>query len=100
MPRILGRIVDFVTERRLGQRAVEVVRDVFVGRTPTPGGPTPISLDHPLARYNKLIAVPVGALLGWLATKTGWTFLVEYQTDVTLAIVGYLVWRFPNAPAR
>lgn len=88
--RILGRIV-----RTTGG----VLRDVFVGRTPHPDGPTPISQNHPLARYNKLIAVPVGALLTWLGTKLG-IDLAEYETEVTLLVIGYLVWRFPNAPAR
>lgn len=96
---LLGRIIDFARDRQLGRRAVEAVRDVVVGRSPTPGGPTPISQSHPLARYNKLIAIPVGALLTWLGTKIG-IDLAEYELEVTLAICGYLVWRFPNALPR
>jgi hypothetical protein len=85
--RLLGRIA-----RRVGGAVAAVV----VGRTPTPGGPTPISQSHPLARYNKLIAVPVGAFLTWLGMKLGLP-LAEYETEVTLAVISYLVWRFPNA---
>ena len=81
---------------RLARGAFRITRNVVVGRTPTPGGPTPISQSHPLARYNKLIAVPVGALLTWLGTKIG-IDLAEYELEVTMAVISYLVWRFPNA---
>jgi len=88
--RLIGRIA-----RRVGGAVAAVV----VGRAPTPGGPTPISQSHPLAKYNKLIAVPVGALLTWLGTKIG-IDLAEYEAPVTLAVISYLVWRFPNALPR
>jgi hypothetical protein len=81
---------------RVAIGAFRLTRNVVVGRTPQPGGPTPISQSHPLARYNKLIAVPVGAVLTWLGMKLGLP-LAEYETEVTLAVIGYLVWRFPNA---
>jgi hypothetical protein len=73
-----------------------LVHTVVIGNAPAPGGLAPISQNHPLARYNKLIAVPVGALLTWLGVKLGLP-LAEYETEVTLAVIGYLVWRFPNA---
>lgn len=81
---------------RLARGAFRITRNVVVGRAPQPGGPAPISQSHPLARYNKLIAVPVGALLTWLGMKLGLP-LAEYEAEVTLAVIGYLVWRFPNA---
>lgn len=84
---------------RLARGAFRITRNVVVGRTPAPGGPTPISQSHPLAKYNKLIAVPVGALLTWLGTKIG-IDLAEYEAPVTLAVISYLVWRFPNALPR
>jgi len=73
-----------------------LVRTVVVGNAPAPGGPAPISQSHPLARFNKLIAVPVGAFLTWAGMKMGIP-LAEYETEATLFIIGYLVWRFPNA---
>ena len=85
---------------RLARGAFRITRDVVVGRTPAPGGPTPISQSHPLAKYNKLLAVPIGALLTWAAAKTGWTWLVENQEEIAPFIIGYLVWRFPNALPR
>lgn len=82
---------------RIALGAGRLLKTAAVGRAPQPGGPQPISATHPLAKYNKLIAVPVGAALGWAATRTGWSFLLDYQTEATAIIIGYLVWRFPNA---
>jgi len=83
---------------RMAKRAARVTRAVVVGQRATPGGPVPISQSHPLAKYNKLLAVPIGAAMTWLGTKIGLD-LAEYETEVTLAVIGYLVWRFPNAAA-
>lgn len=87
----------FIGGGRLLRGAFQLARTALVGTAPQPGGPQPISATHPLAKYNKLIAVPVGAVLGWAATATGWDFLIEYQAEATAFIIGYLVWRLPNA---
>jgi uncharacterized membrane protein (DUF441 family) len=81
---------------RVATGAFRLTRNVVVGRSPSASGPTPISQSHPLARYNKVLAVPVAAFLTWLGGKLG-VDLAEYELQVTLAIIGYLVWRFPNA---
>lgn len=82
---------------RIALGAGRLLKTAAVGRAPQPGGPTPITSSHPLAKYNKLIAVPVGAFLGWAATRTGWDWVLDYNEYITGAIIGYLVWRFPNA---
>lgn len=85
--RILGRIAA---------RVGGAIRDVAVG-APVPAGKSRTGDAAPWAPYRKLIAVPVGAFLGWAATKTGWDWIVTNQEEITTLIIAYLVWRFPNA---
>lgn len=85
--RILGRIAS-----RIGG----AIRDAALG-APVPAGTRRPVDTAPWAPYRKLIAVPVGAFLGWAATKTGWGWIITNQEEITTLIIAYLVWRFPNA---
>lgn len=85
--RLLGRIA-----RRVG----EAIRDAALGPPLAPGEARRADAA-PWAPYRKLIAVPVGAILGWAATKTGWQWVIDGQEEITTLLIAYLVWRFPNA---
>lgn len=80
---------------RIAARIGGAIKDAVVGRDrPIGGRPADAA---PWAPYRKLIAVPVGAFLGWAATKTGWGWIIENQEEITTLLIAYLVWRFPNA---
>lgn len=82
--------------RRVLTRIGGVIRDVAVG-APVASGERRTADAAPWAPYRKLIAVPVGAFLGWAATRTGWGWIIENQEEITALVIAYLVWRFPNA---
>lgn len=84
--RLLGRIA-----RRVGG----AIMDAAIGRPAVVGEPR--ASAPAWAPYRKLIAVPIGAFLGWAATKTGWQWVIDGQEEITTLLIAYLVWRFPNA---
>lgn len=99
MPRILGRIIDFARERRLGQRAVELAVGAATRVRETARSPFALSV------FRKLIASAVGGLITFCHVKFGWDLVSffgdDFEVGLIEAITAYLVWRLPNAaPAR
>jgi hypothetical protein len=91
----MGIIRDRIQARRPVLSTIgAVVRDVVIG-SPRPAN-APTANPSVLAPYRKLIAVPVGALLVWAGQLLGLE-LGTLEPEVTALVIGYLVWRFPNA---
>ncbi|MGV8840918.1 MAG: hypothetical protein ACWA6X_11510 [Bauldia sp.] len=91
---LLGRVLDALRERRIGQRIGAIL---LGGETPaSPAGASAIGV------YRKLIAAAVGGLLAFLHVRFGWDlvgfFGEGFELGLIEAITAWLVWRLPNDP--